>query len=291
MPVSKMECVTVLKNQETRVNIGKVTEIKRENRSFLSRLCILSDKRNLLIGILLVMTLISFVTQLPLHLQFQRHEEQLKIQGQKLKDLILAEEMFIGREGESAKSRSERTAATAVPHFYLEGWTMYDELTEATDEIGLFRWKRPDHRSFNRYNDFFHVESLNGYLTKVRIIKPGMYFIFAKVTANGRQTHDSDIRPPVGIQLKKNNEVLEQAWTTQDERGRLYGALDFGHTPERDKYPLDTVTVIGLHYLETNDEIFIQRPPESIYNIPDRFLSNEINQQFGAFLIEGCLNC
>ncbi|XP_053404733.1 uncharacterized protein LOC123553845 isoform X5 [Mercenaria mercenaria] len=186
--------------------------------------------------------------------------------------------------------RQTRTASSSIPHFYLNGSRSSGRVT---DVYGHFIWKRPEHRTFNRDNDFFDatINSDNS-LTKVRILRSGVYFVFAKVTANGRSPLQSNVRPSVGIYLKKNDEVLDIAWTTQDNRGGIYNVLRGHYSSDEIKYPMDSLSVSGLHRLEANDEIYVQRPPDTVNSRVERFLVENNKAGFGAFLVEAeCSSC
>ncbi|XP_053404729.1 uncharacterized protein LOC123553845 isoform X2 [Mercenaria mercenaria] len=298
MSLLKMEYITVLKNPETHIDIGNNAEKIDNQRTVLKRLCSHFDKRNLCIGVLMLFTLISFLTQLPLHMQVQTHDEQIKKNVEKIKDLIIVQEIILqsfegnyDTEKASKKGgRQTRTASSSIPHFYLNGSRSSGRVT---DVYGHFIWKRPEHRTFNRDNDFFDatINSDNS-LTKVRILRSGVYFVFAKVTANGRSPLQSNVRPSVGIYLKKNDEVLDIAWTTQDNRGGIYNVLRGHYSSDEIKYPMDSLSVSGLHRLEANDEIYVQRPPDTVNSRVERFLVENNKAGFGAFLVEAeCSSC
>ncbi|XP_053404739.1 uncharacterized protein LOC128558690 isoform X5 [Mercenaria mercenaria] len=99
-------------------------------------------------------------------------------------------------------------------------------------------------------------------------------------------TNQSFAIPAVSIYLKKNDDVLDIAWTTQDNRGGIYNALRGYYNSDEIKYPMDSLSVSGLHRLEANDEIYVQRPPDSVSSRVERFLVENNKAGFGAFLVE-----
>ncbi|XP_053404735.1 uncharacterized protein LOC128558690 isoform X2 [Mercenaria mercenaria] len=166
--------------------------------------------------------------------------------------------------GASKKTgRQTRTASSNTPNFYLHG----SGSSRATDVYGNFIWKRPEHRTFSREDDCFSATiNPKNSLTKVTILRGGVYYVFAKVTANGKSPLKNFAIPAVSIYLKKNDDVLDIAWTTQDNRGGIYNALRGYYNSDEIKYPMDSLSVSGLHRLEANDEIYVQRPPDSIFS-------------------------
>ncbi|XP_060567108.1 uncharacterized protein LOC132725922 isoform X3 [Ruditapes philippinarum] len=182
--------------------------------------------------------------------------------------------------------RKGRTVSQHTPHFYLKGQGRRGRATES----GIFIWKRPAYRRFDDADDFSQSDSnhADGSFKKVRIHRTGVYYVFAKVTANGRSRLSSSDQPPMGIVLKKEGiggpEDLDFSWVTQDEKGQDYGMA--AHTSEDANYPIDTLEISGLFTLSENDQIYIQVPAETINSRHDRFLSGEVRSRFGAFLVE-----
>ena len=90
-----MEYKTVLKNPETIIEIdSKVKTLKVETKTTgTRRFCSHVKMQNVVIGAVVILTLISLSTQLPLHMQINNHQKQLKVNGEKLKDLLIAYEI------------------------------------------------------------------------------------------------------------------------------------------------------------------------------------------------------
>lgn len=71
-----MDHIVILENPE---NIRDIAQVQR-NRRFLSRFCIqLAERRNIFVVLLCVVTMISLLTQLPLHMQSKRYGEQINL--------------------------------------------------------------------------------------------------------------------------------------------------------------------------------------------------------------------
>lgn len=181
--------------------------------------------------------------------------------------------------------RNTRTASSDTPHFYLSG--------SGSRTLGKFSWTLPAGREFDGVNDHFGAETIPNTrdLEKVTIKIPGMYFIFAKILANGRDNRDSDVNPPMGISLMKitaqgSMETMDISWTTQDDRGRRYMHPNSNQRGVSRSFPSDTMTVMGIYMLNVNDKIYVQIPDDSLYDERERYFSGSQEAQFGAFLIE-----
>ncbi|XP_052215967.1 uncharacterized protein LOC127834290 [Dreissena polymorpha] len=190
----------------------------------------------------------------------------------------------IQRSGTSRRARQKRHVP-ASPNFFFRGRSGVNPSTRA----GVFLWETSS-ESFSDVNSFERAETNAGFVENVTVLAPGVYYVFATIVVHGRRPRNGELEqsavyPPMGAMLHRRKsggeeEVLDVSFCTQDDRGAEFG-YGLGD------YPLDSVQLRGLYYLDFRDTIWVTKPT-NMENNPkgETYHSEQTDMHFGAFMVD-----
>ncbi|KAH3804756.1 hypothetical protein DPMN_133045 [Dreissena polymorpha] len=238
-------------------------------------------------SVVISMLLVSFISHLLLHVQLGEVREVVRVQRDRIEDLMevshillnedtsfktrskLESQDQIQRSGTSRRARQKRHVP-ASPNFFFRGRS---GVNPSTRDLLWVKELCDD--------ETFHPEWSGSFVKSVMIMKPGIYFVFAKIGVNGLANH-STYAP--GLMLMKThrrhgtNITLETAYLTQDNRG-----LPYTHQNNRPYSPLDTLPISGLFRLRKNEKLFVKvrdHPMGALYDLDGN------HTHFGAFMVQ-----
>uniref|UniRef100_A0A0B6ZWR5 THD domain-containing protein n=2 Tax=Arion vulgaris TaxID=1028688 RepID=A0A0B6ZWR5_9EUPU len=161
------------------------------------------------------------------------------------------------KQSERPIRRHRRNTTGQLTNFVHLVGTNLTHSTTNVDNMSVFRWKRSDlQRRVHGLSLLPHIEDI----TKIKILHPGVYLVYAQVELHGHTnldvnyqcSHRTIRRRLHGLWVPILSSVL-----TQDNIGQEYRDIFSGGNFK----PIDSQLHLGVFYLSPNDELSVRVPP------------------------------